>query len=294
MAKSYYKHPLLANPSKWVTLPRSHNSTLYQRGFYDTESIEANIFAKVLEEKGQERLRTEYAIGNLIRLVIESNISDIENGQNTNIDKRQTTYLLPSIKPISEIIGKDRTTSDSKHIEAFPSIGHILNNKSYVKFIENKDLWRLYYPEEFRFKNDTKESGRPKIASNISEEINDLMIRQVKKLLPTMVKSNEPVKDSDQGLILILNDGKEIEMTFNGLKPIIKLGNLIEYENNDDHQDKDKDTNRDRKHDQDSDLDHNTNHQKIFIPFQENVDLCFSIISLFDYNRDSHRGSIND
>lgn len=255
MVKSYWKHPLFKNPSKWLTIERSHASNLYQNNpteYYDPKGLEGNPFALGLLQI-VENTTTSATLNTLIPIEVQPNKADLDP---QILQKDKKWYILPFIQPITEQISRRECLNSN--------IGHIPNNRQLVQNVIKKQSHRQYLPERFRFDSfNTSSLRKPIMTSGFSDSVQDELKYWINKLMANA--QIEPVTDDESqinGLIIEYPVSKPNYITnieyVNG-KPHIQLGDLIDYPQN----------------------------TSFFLPFTKNTDLCYFIISLCDYNQNT-------
>lgn len=251
MVKSYLKHPLLSNPSKWLTTPRSHINSLYQSEFYDTAALNNNPFALALQETGHEKLKLEFPTGNLVRIVVEP---------------PPELQVVAQIKPILESIRDDRLTNSLKpgFVETPPTYGHLLKNYHYVQYLVKNKLWNVNLPEELRFRNSNKHLAKCHILPTFMDEINNILVSKITELLSAITESNSSPNSPYLKLILDPENNQEFALIdFENPTPIVNLGKFLNL----------------------GLLPNLDRQQSICLAYNQHPNLCFYLISLVDYNR---------
>lgn len=248
MAKSYLKHPLLANPSKWLTTPRSHDSKLYEYGYYDPASLNNNPFALSLQETGSEKLKSEFPTGNLIRIIVKP---------------PPNLQIVPQIKPILESLRDDQLTNSLRpgFVQTPPTYGHVLKNYQYIQYLNRNKLSYTNLPEELRFKNDRKPLTKINFIPDITDEINKILVNKITDILSKTTDFDSPT--TSQCLRLTLGTDETPLLHFENATPIVNLGNFVNFH----------------------EIPSLSEKQSICLSYDKFPDLCFYLISLVDYNR---------
>lgn len=66
------KHPLLANPVRWLRgAQKRHSASLYDTSAYDTTTLASSPFAQALLATRQDILGKRFPIGNMIQMIVE-------------------------------------------------------------------------------------------------------------------------------------------------------------------------------------------------------------------------------
>lgn len=248
MTKACFNHPLLSNPVKWLRNKKYHSPEFYTKSYYDTNSINSNPFAQALTETRMDGSRIRYPKGQMVQIVVDSyQESDSIGPAESSEDKNY--FLMP-------LINKPEQNS-----ALFPS-HYILKNQHYIDYIVKTNQWRRYVPQKFRFKNDKVLGAKVNVLPDITKTIPYIYERNILRLMPeTRTTAYNKGQVRENGLVLTFSaTSNEPAISFDNNLPIVNMNRIISKKN-----------------------EIKSQKGELFVSFDENVDLCFNLLSLAGY-----------
>ncbi|KAK6465163.1 hypothetical protein DFJ63DRAFT_9133 [Scheffersomyces coipomensis] len=235
--KTYLKHPVLVNPTKWIRSPKIHESNLYLTGFYNSKSLENNPFAKALIDTKADGLGTRFPVGSMIHLTAD-----------TPPDKRESSnyWIMPII---------NHSISLDKY---FFTSHYMINNEVYVNEMirQGKKVSTRFLPRKIIHRNG-KLRGEIIFMPGFSDVVKQRYEQDIIRLLSIQTASAQS-KKQNAGLTLT-KQGPSVKVV--GSDVIINIKKLSPY--------------------------FDFEEEELFIPYEQNNELCELIIYYLNYKLDS-------
>ncbi|CAK7919039.1 hypothetical protein CAAN3_26S00694 [[Candida] anglica] len=164
--KSYWRHPLLWNPGRWLNKRRFIGVKNYrvQKEIPSIESLEANPFTQALinDTAMDAGTRLVFPRGSMVRLTMDARP---DSGAN---NKESMKYFLTPI-------------IDDPPIPLRFSRSYILRNYFYIKYHSMVGTWRKFIPYQFHFKNKSSKISNSKfgVIPKVHDQIGKLYMNKV-------------------------------------------------------------------------------------------------------------------
>ncbi|CAH6722578.1 hypothetical protein CLIB1444_10S01618 [[Candida] jaroonii] len=188
--KQYLKHPVLINPARWTKVPKYQTENALQSSEY-IQSLERNPFARNLMKTNSSNQTYRFPNGSLLKIITET--------------KDNQHLMIPTIDEI-----------DVKSL-AIPS--YVINNKKYLKMIDDRQMWKSHLPIKYKINNPESVVRNTNPMPDFIKHYQSMLEHRIREGLSEII-SDSPNEES----LRLVNEGALYEIIRNEL--IINLPNI--------------------------------------------------------------------